>query len=132
LDINIPDTFRITNPLWTRKIEERTTWEEVYYSCIIDGNDLDISSYPLCIVGETLNLRKKKYKYDGTISNYEEIYHNGCMECYMHSHSLYDLINDLHNDDANDVELECMLQVYIKHIEDVHPNYIKNAKRRNK
>ena len=138
MKIKIPDTIRITNPLWTEKLETRTTWDEVNQTCVVDGVELNIGSYGCCIVGEALNLHDVDYD-DFCVEHvgkyYEDtsiLYHNGCNDCYEYSMKLYNNVHKYTYKLTVDLKLfEKDLNGFAEHLEDIHPNYIRNAKRRN-
>lgn len=140
MKIKIPDTLRITNPRWVKKLETRKTWDEINEVCKIDGKTLAIGDYQCCIVGEALNLFdvdyrdfRVNYKKDRTgDQDADNAFHRGCRECMEWSMSLFNEIEGADKYyDVNVESLEVKLEKFAEHLEDDHPDIIEEAKKRN-
>ena len=134
MKLKIPDTIRITNPLWVKKFETRKTWGEVNSKCVIKGVKLDINDYSCCVVGEVLDLHALNYnkfcmEYGSSLSTYElnRKFHKGCIRCYEFSMDIHSDVNELEYD-GDGVELEKTLQLFAEHLEVDHPDIIQEKK----
>ena len=132
MEIKIPSTLEITNPRWCKKFKDRQSWEDVNEPCMIDGKRLSIANFRCCVVGEALNL----FDNDDTFfhgTDDEITYHRGCKKCSELSHQICSDVEDLsYYSSSNQSELEETLQEFATHLEEVHPEYIEEAKERNK
>ena len=105
----------------------RRTFEQLNTPCKIKGVVLNIGMYESCIVGETLDLKKRhgiyNHYYESTLN-----YHDGCTECNRYSQNFH------HNiEQKNKKELEYNLKYFAKHLEEKHPKLVKRkVKRMNK
>ena len=131
MKIKIPEIMQVLAPKWTKKILKRKTFVQLGRECTVDGEKLDIGEYECCIVGESLNFFDKSFmdfEQNHGYKNVEVLYHNNCKACTSYSHLFQSAIKH----EQSKYDLEVFLEKFANHVKDKHPNYIVNAKRRNK
>lgn len=136
MEIKIPETIRLTNPLWTEKILKRTSFKSLLKPCVIKDTMLDINNFRCCIVGETLNLFDKDYcnfrdrNVGLTYGEINKKYHNGCSKCAKFSLSFQEIIENQALANNIGKQFEICLTLYATHLEKNHKRIIINARKK--
>lgn len=125
MKLKIPEIIQTVAPLWTKKLKKRRTFETLKKGCKIDGIYLNIGHYDCCVVGESLDLKKRfgDYVVDSDVT----AYHGGCIQCHSFSQQLHYTILG-----ARKKDLESELEWFADHLKKKHRSIVKRKERERK